>query len=425
MILFFGHLLIIAICLILKIFEMKSGMIGIFFVVLSSIVVLLHVAKINSLDKWTKLVIMVGFAIRVILVMVDVFVARLPDAASDDDAFYAASLEIFDSDYSKFSQNIYGGVFSKILSITYFFIGSSRLSAQYLNVLFFAISIAIFAKAMCNFGISKHFSKIGILLLCLMPNTILVNSILRRESIIELCVCGSIFFLSKWHKKRDVVDVLYVVLLLAIASLFHTVFIIAVPLFVIYFALYDKNKNAVSFSINKVSKMILLLTCTLFLGVCFLSMWSNKFSSVSDMDSVYTATNRARGGSVYLENYKVNSIGELVLFTPLKLIYFLFSPMPWKFRSAMDVFSFVFDSMVYLVLIIKIIKNPKRSMTRLLLYVFMVLATVFALGTFNSGTAIRHRFSLLPYLLAGYAISETYNTKKTNEKMETIKGNNK
>ncbi len=407
MFLLFCHVIIVAICLVAKVIGISESLMGLFFVISSSLATFIYIVTSKDINKELKMIILIGFVMRIILVCIDVFVTRLPDAGTDDDGFYSTSLNIYNSDYSNALEITRGGIFPKLLALVYFLIGSSRLSAQYLNVLLYAVSSFVFIRSMINFGVTKKYLKIGTLIFCLMPNAILFNSILRRETIMELCLCSSIFFLSKWYINRVPIFSLLTIVFIALASLFHTAFIFGALIFVVYFALYDKQKRAVSFSINKFSKMLILLVCAIILGVGFLSLWKNKLTSVSDMDDIYFTTNRASGGSVYLENYKVNNFGQLIIFTPLKLFYFLFSPVPWKFRNAMDVISFILDALVYIVLIVKVLKLPKESLSKLLFVTFVFMSVIFALGTFNSGTAIRHRFSLLPYLLISYTIART------------------
>ena len=418
MFLLFCHVIIIALCLMARIVGANESLMGIFFVVSSSLVTFIYILMSKDISKELKIIILAGFVVRIILVCMDVFVARLPDAGTDDDGFYSTSLDIYNNNYSNALEITRGGIFPKLLALVYFLIGSSRFSAQYLNALLYVISSLVFIRSMINFGVTKKYLKVGTFIFCLMPNTILFNSILRRETIMELCLCSSIFFFSKWYIDKKLIFSLMTILFIALASLFHTAFIFGALIFVIYFALYNKQKGAVSFSINKFSKLLILLICAIILGIGFLSLWKNKLTSISDMGDIYSTTNRASGDSVHLENYKVNNVGQLIAFTPLKLFYFLFSPVPWKFRNTMDIISFVLDVLVYVILIVSVLKLPKESSSRLLFVTFVLMSVIFALGTFNSGTAIRHRFSLLPYLLSSYAIVETRKNRLKREKYD-------
>lgn len=429
MVLLVIHLIILVLCLTLRITECSYSAISFFFVLSSSISFVIYVLKMRNVEKSFKLIIVSSFILRVLLVVVDVFISRLPEAGYDDESYYQTSLRLFNDNYAGLAGNVYGGFFSKILAVSYYFIGPSRFSAQYLNVLFYGIAIILFMRALIYFAVSQKKSKVCMLLMCFLPTAILHNSILRRETVIELCVCASIFFLSKWHANKRSSDSLWSIAFALFAGIFHTAFIFSPLILSLYYVLYDKNKLSASFSVKNSSKMAIVLVLLVIAGTSFLSLFANKFSYVDSMDDIYTATNRARGGSVYLAGYQVNNFGQLILFTPLKLFYFLFSPVPWMFRNAMDIISFFFDAMIYLTLLIKVVRREKTSITRLMLTEFIVLSIVFALGTYNSGTAIRHRFSVLPYLLVAYSLAKKRirdgNVSKKDKKLTTSNIDNK
>src|SRR5690606_28485051 len=56
----------------------------------------------------------------------------------------------------------------------------------------------------------------------------------------------------------------------------------------------------------------------------------------------------AEGGSVYLASFSGLSGIAALLVAPLKMFYFLFSPLPLDWRGGGDIVSFLFDSTVYL-----------------------------------------------------------------------------
>lgn len=85
-----------------------------------------------------------------------------------------------------------------------------------------------------------------------------------------------------------------------------------------------------------------------------------KFLSVDGIDDIYeTTSSDGRGGAAYLIGLEINNLQEFILFSPLKSIYFLLSPLPWDWRGIYDVFTFFFDSMLYLITIISFVKYRK------------------------------------------------------------------
>nr|MCR4874078.1 hypothetical protein [Bacteroidales bacterium] len=68
-----------------------------------------------------------------------------------------------------------------------------------------------------------------------------------------------------------------------------------------------------------------------------------------------------------------------------------------------DVVVFCVDSLVYLVLAVMMFWPPllgkERQLRRFISYAVLLMTFVFALGTSNAGTAIRHRAKFLPAMV--------------------------
>ena len=77
--------------------------------------------------------------------------------------------------------------------------------------------------------------------------------------------------------------------------------------------------------------------------------------------------------------------------------------MPWDWRGLKDIGAFLVDSLVYVVCLCYVFKNYKYSENRklvlALLLGFFATAFVFGVGTWNAGTAIRHRNKIFSVLL--------------------------
>ena len=101
-------------------------------------------------------------------------------------------------------------------------------------------------------------------------------------------------------------------------------------------------------------------------------------------------------GANYLNNYEMNSVLDFVFVAPLKLIYFVFSPMPYDVRGFRDLIAVVLDSSFYYFLIYLIFKSRNvirgsvlKIFPKIFFILFFIMSMGFALGTQNSATAIR------------------------------------
>jgi hypothetical protein len=120
----------------------------------------------------------------------------------------------------------------------------------------------------------------------------------------------------------------------------------------------------------------------------------------------YQSYSGEEGGSNYLQNYEISSAIDFITLVPLKFIYFIFSPMPYDIRGIGDLTAILIDSSFYYFLIFKIIRSRElisnnlfRIFPKIFFILFLVVSLGFALGTENSGTAMRHRAKIFPALL--------------------------
>lgn len=128
-----------------------------------------------------------------------------------------------------------------------------------------------------------------------------------------------------------------------------------------------------------------------------------KFGNISTLDDVIRLQEyRAIGRAVYLENLTLVKPIDIIWQLPIRIIYFLFAPFPWMASSLVDLIG-IADVAFYIVLIIRAWKrHNNRFYARRVLpltLMFLVLLAIFAIGSSNYGTALRHRVKIVPMLI--------------------------
>ena len=119
-----------------------------------------------------------------------------------------------------------------------------------------------------------------------------------------------------------------------------------------------------------------------------------------------------------------NEIIDLVINTPIRIIYYLFSPMPWNWRGIKDIIAFFFSSLYYffgIILAAKSIKKYNFSNKNLVIALLLVMTfsyIIFSWGVKNAGTAMRHRdkFVSVYVLMTVMSIYELKNNQKSEVK---------
>ena len=91
---------------------------------------------------------------------------------------------------------------------------------------------------------------------------------------------------------------------------------------------------------------------------------------------------------------------------PLKLVYFIFSPMPYDVRGLGDIAAILFNSSFFYYLVYTIVrsrkyiqKNVLKIYPKIFIFLVLIVSLGFAFGTENSAIAMRHRTKIFPALL--------------------------
>jgi hypothetical protein len=108
--------------------------------------------------------------------------------------------------------------------------------------------------------------------------------------------------------------------------------------------------------------------------------------------------------AMYAEPPELNSFLDLLLFIPIAIFQYFLEPFPWHISTLFDIALF-FENLFRLILIIVIIKNifmltgQIRIIGVFLFILFLILETMWALGTVNWGSAARHHIPGLGLLV--------------------------
>lgn len=134
----------------------------------------------------------------------------------------------------------------------------------------------------------------------------------------------------------------------------------------------------------------------------------------------------ADGRAAYLQGFTFNNPVLTALFLPVRAAFFLYAPFIWMIRNMLDVFGCV-DGCLYILLTVCALRNVrdilrcKNSKTRnqqFVLYLgitLLCMLAMFAIGTSNYGTALRHRakLAMLFVLIGGSRLDWPFHLKRT------------
>ena len=202
---------------------------------------------------------------------------------------------------------------------------------------------------------------------------------------------------------------IFSLLMLALASIFHSG---VVGIFLGYayaFLFYKHRAKRFAFSARSVSSFLVLAGVVYLATNVFQEQLFGKFRNIDEIEDVYQTANTRLGGSVYLKGMEITNLWQFFLYGPVKMLYFLAAPMPWDWRGGMDIFTFFADSMFYLYVIVMLFRNRKllgerKPLIRALALMLLGAVIIFGIGVSNAGTAVRHRQKLIPIMLVSLGI---------------------
>ncbi|MFR9580141.1 MAG: hypothetical protein SNH80_05535 [Rikenellaceae bacterium] len=363
---------------------------------------------ISSMRSEYRGIIALGFILRLLLLFVDYYhIFPIPNSGGDTEKFHWTSV----ANVTSLSELVHTN-YTIFLTYVYKLTSCSRLIAQFINVLFGMGVLLLINDAMRLLQVDKVNFKKVILVLALMPNLCALSAILLREAWVEFFVALSVYFFVRWFISGNVLYIAFVTASVLAASYMHAGVIGLLMGYGIAFISYSQSSQSISFSGTTIMSIFAMLAIGFALSA-HLDLFTGKLAQYDGLDDIVDVTNaKSRGGdgsSDYLTWVSVDSVTMSLMFAPLKMFYFLFSPLPTEWRGIRDIFGFSIDGAIYMWLCYNIWRNKASSkvtaqLKKFLIAAMLVVVFIFAYGTRNAGTALRHRAKILPVIVMTFAI---------------------
>ncbi len=372
-------------------------------------------------------IILVNYLVRAIaLIGTCTDVIPLMSAHSDSDYFD----DLATSNQSRsFSSWDIATNYTIFLSVLYSFTDSSRWFAQFLNMAMSVYTLVVLRQILFLFQIPSKTRKFVLLVMAFLPFYINYSVILVRESWIIMFVTLSLYrficwYIGKGNRNRNMI---LSVIFLILGLWMHAGVICVLVGYFLAFITYDYKTNSI-----KLSRRSYVGFCFIALMAVVIFVWRDvflaKLMSEDTMDYIETKNTSEKANSAYLTWLEYSSPEKVLLFSPLKMFYFFYSPIPLNWRGLNDILAFFFDSSVFIIsswyaLTRSVYDERYKLLKRFLVISLLATTFVFAFGTVSSGDAIRHREKTMCILLIISAISTVKNkkrNKKTHRKFNEI-----
>jgi len=359
------------------------------------------------------IIMFMAFFTRIGLAVMSNFFMPLPDSGADSIVFEQLGWGVANAWENGTLPPATPGayLYSKFIGLVYIITGRSPFIIQYINVLLGLLTVYLVYKLIVVLGGSERASLAGALCAAIFPTLNMYSAIILRENVITFFSLLSVYYFVLWLKTGSISRITLSVVCLFVASSVHGAIILVGGVYLFLFCFYrpkDKTWRLLSM------KAVLAIAVSVVLFGIFKDKLLSKIPS--DITLLFSADYlRGRleplavGRAAYLVGYYPGSLIDIFIQTPVRIIFFLFMPFPWKIVGVSDIIGSA-DAIMYAILIFlsfrsiaKIDKENKVLMLALGLVVILEIVT-FAWGTSNFGTAIRHRQKFVCLLIAAASV---------------------
>ena len=352
-----------------------------------------------------------GYFLRLLLLLWDTYgrsIYVLPNIASDAEMFYGNALSVAAGGESN------RGFFCYFIGYIFKYLGTSRFYAQFLLMLCSMAALHFGDKTMRLCSVDDRSRSYVMSVLCLLPNFAILSVGLLRESIVTMFLAISAYYFICWILKEKDYWLILASCFVFVAMRFHSGTIAVLVAYILARLIYNKRTATISFSLLNIVPTFMFLIVAVFIINQYGDLFLGKFISVDSLADV--ANTSTAGGSSYA-HFVGNSNNPLnmIIYTVPRIVFFLFSPMPFQWRGVEDIIAFFFSSLFYIVVSWRTIIYLRRRdvgnkvIVQMLFIVVFAAIFVFAWGVSNTGTATRHRDKMIILFGVMYALTKTQN----------------
>lgn len=339
------------------------------------------------------------------LLIYDVANKNLPMTSGDFQVYHMFANELISS-----SNGILGilslsngtDFYAKINAIAYTLLDNNWNIPYFLSFIYSLIlSIYIYKTALL---ITKNKDKSSLIVIIWMitPIEMIYSITYLKEAFMQMIFIISFYKMISYLNTGNKMDIIIAILASAINSMIHSGVIGIVLVYGVFLALYKYKEK----KLKVTSKSILLLVIMIF--IVFISpagdALMSRFNGIESTEDLVASTQTIAGNTTYISNTPDNTF-DILLQTPYRVLMFAMSPLPWQVRSVGTAIALLLDGILQYCIVafyfcFIFIYKPKKNYDKLykLLSVSILISTylIYAWGTNNFGTAMRHRLKIYP-----------------------------
>lgn len=349
-----------------------------------------------------------AIAIRQIASLVNVYYMLLIGADMDAVGFHSMassmSRSIQPGWFTEFgNMDVGSSTYVKFLSIFYQAFGDSKLLGQGLSIIAYTVSCLLLLQFIEEIRI-KQWATGLISLYGLLPSVIIFTSITMRESYQMLCFLLTIYGTIRLRKQISPISIGYIILGATGLIMLHNGLVVYALFLTCFNLLWGfslsgwKKQNHNVFA--KIFGIVLISGALAAWGYLASDLGGASKALMSGESATYAGGYRDKSSSssdraTYGATLDTSSAGAFLPSAALVFILYMFAPFPWQISSSVDIYAALEGILRMLLIYYAVVtwyraRGERRSQWGYLLICFFSLEFLWAMGTANWGTAIRH-----------------------------------
>ncbi|MBX0296637.1 glycosyltransferase family 39 protein [Haloarcula nitratireducens] len=284
-----------------------------------------------------------------------------------------------------------------ILSPFYILIGKSPISGR-IGIATISLLIGYIIFKLAREVVDRRTSMLAAAIVLLWPTIFYRSIVIQREVVVTVVLLTALWAASRMINEITVSSVILVILCtlaMVVLRKENLVLIAAMVGVVSLIKSRDKPYYLAGFAL---------------LAIPFTAFFILNFNDFTGYGTALTpqaldafAYGRAHGSATYLIGLHYNTWLDVILYAPVKILYFLYSPFPWQIRGMTGVLAggsaiMLFVATLFLRRGIATLKNRPYYLTLLLSYLVLGITT-YAIVEMNYGAAVRRRIQFVPILI--------------------------
>lgn len=365
------------------------------------------------------LIVFFGLLSRIIISIWNGFFGPSYGAELDAQSFHQAAVDIATS--STYFEFEIGHIYSWWLAFWYKIFTPSLFLGSILSVFVWLGSAYLLSNILSLVKASKKIKIMAMVIFSFWPSSLIFTSVTLRESYQLFFITVVFYSALKIYLKGNQAYWIYLVAGVFGAGVLHGGLLAAGLCIIVLTMFYMQKSKGTAGLLLKYILAIPVLIPLIFLGSELFSAESYDLSGgiAQSVESYQLGGMKADtiGRADYRSNINIVGTVDFLLFYPIALFQYLFEPMPWKASSAVDVFTLIENICRAIIFIgayraYKVSSGDERKVLIFSMLCLLVIESIWALGTKNWGTAVRHHIPSLVILVALQALSRKCITAK-------------